>query len=82
MGVLPLSFAEERADRVRPADRGQLPVPDDDPLDNDPAEFLPALGRRRLDRIWQSQDPRTETTGDTSEPGCRVLRDPEGRATD
>ena len=38
MGALPLFF-KERADRRCPGDRRESAVPDDDPLDDDAAEF-------------------------------------------
>ena len=58
MGALPLFF-EERPCRGHPVDRVQLPVADDDTLDDDPAEFLALRRRRDLDRLSQGQEART-----------------------
>ena len=59
MGPLPLSFlraGEERARLWLPLDRLQLAVPDDHPLDDDPAEFLASRWCRHRDSLRQSED--------------------------
>jgi hypothetical protein len=57
LGALPLFF-EERPGGRGPVDPVDLPVPHDDPLDDDPPELFTALGRRGLHRVEKSQDPR------------------------
>jgi hypothetical protein len=58
LGALPLFF-EEGPRRGRPVDSCQLSVPDHDPLNDDPAEFLPLLGGRCRDRGGQWENARS-----------------------
>ena len=58
MGVPPLSF-EERPGGRSPIDRGDLAIPHDDPLDQDPAEFLPPGRGGDSDRLGQGHQPGT-----------------------
>ena len=58
LGALPLF--EERPDRRDPLDRRQSPITDDDPLDDDPAEFLAPGGEAASIASVQLEDPRPE----------------------
>ena len=57
MGALPLFF-EERPGGRSPSDRGDLAIPHDDPLDQDPAELLLPGRRRHSDRLGQCEKAR------------------------